>query len=470
MDSDNSPPTTLNTKKRRKNTEESDIDNESRARYNQTRQEIQKGHILFPRFLMMMPDDEEKSLHKLSSFAIQKGIEGLAGEPKSIKRLRSGDLLIEVDRGSHSTNLQKATELAGKPIKVSPHRTLNTSKGVIRTPELRNTTNEEIIAQLGHAGAKEARILTKKVDGKIVKLNTAIITFRFPTPPETMKMGFERVKVQLYVPQPLRCFKCQRFGHHRENCKRDEVCGRCGQPDHNDSSCNNPVKCVNCSEKHTAFSKDCPVWQKEKEIQKVRTEQKISFPEARKIVEGKNNIPTRSFASVAARKVVSVGCQTDSIVIMSATGATVSAVTLANPQIQKKPGIQKTTNVATTTAEPIVKHANSSAANTKQSGSADKTKASRLSTQKSETVTNKSKDDSKSSEKQKPKIKHKPKPPDRLTKAMKNPVSTYNQFQAMEVVEPADDEDGSDDGVSLKLAPTAAAIHAQLNPGKKKQP
>ena len=105
MDSENSPPTTSNTKKRRKNTEESDIDNDSRARYNQTRQEIQKGHILFPRFLMMMPDDEEKSLHKLSSFAIQKGIEGLAGEPKSIKRLRSGDLLIEVDRGSHSTNL-----------------------------------------------------------------------------------------------------------------------------------------------------------------------------------------------------------------------------------------------------------------------------------------------------------------------------------------------------------------------------
>ena len=113
-----------------------------------------------------------------------------------------------------------------------------------------------------------------------------------------------------------------------------------------------------------------------------------------------------------------------SFTTLTATGATVSAVTLANPQIQKKTGIQKTTNGATTTAEPIVKHANTSAANTKQSGSADKTKASRLSTQKSETVTNKSKDDSKSSEKQKPKIKPKPKPPDRLTKAMKNPVSS----------------------------------------------
>ena len=165
---------------------------------------------------------------------------------------------------------------------------------------------------------------------------------------------------------------------------------------------------------------------------------------------------------------MSVGCQTDPIGIMPATGATVSAVTLANPQIQKKTGIQKTTNVATITAESIVKRASTSAANTKLSGSADKTKASILSTQKSETVTNKSKVDTKISEKQKPKIKPKPKPPDRLTKAMKNPVSTYNQFQAMEVVESADDEDGSDDGVSLKLASTAAAIHAQLNPGKKK--
>ena len=82
-------------------------------------------------------------------FSIQKGIESLAGEPKSIKRLRSGDLLIEVPRGSHSTNLQKATELVGKPIKVTQHRTLNTSKGVIRTPKLRNTTNEEVIVNSG---------------------------------------------------------------------------------------------------------------------------------------------------------------------------------------------------------------------------------------------------------------------------------------------------------------------------------
>ena len=68
----------------------------------------------------------------------EKGIEGLVGEPKNIKRLRSGDLFFEVDRETYSTKLMA---FSGIPVKVSPHRTLNTSKGVIRAQEIKNTTN-----------------------------------------------------------------------------------------------------------------------------------------------------------------------------------------------------------------------------------------------------------------------------------------------------------------------------------------
>ena len=109
-----------------------------------TREEILKAKIFFPRFLMMTSGDDEKSLSRLSTFAIQKGIQGLVGEPKTIKRLRSGDLLIEVDRETHSTKLLAITELAQVPVKVSPHRTLNTPKGVLRTPELKNTNKESL--------------------------------------------------------------------------------------------------------------------------------------------------------------------------------------------------------------------------------------------------------------------------------------------------------------------------------------
>ena len=401
---------------------------------------------------MMTSGDDEKSLSRLSTFAIQKGIQGLVGEPKTIKRLRSGDLLIEVDRETHSTKLLAVTELAQVPVKVSPHRTLNTSKGVLRTPELKNTTREELLTQLKKQGVTDARMVTIKKNGEMIRVNTAILTFNRPTPPATLKVGFERCTVQPYVPSPLRCFKCQQFGHHQDNCSKAKVCAKCAQPDHQDTACTSAMKCVNCNGEHTAYSKNCPRWITEKEIQRVRTERKISFPEARKIVEGVSKQP--SFASVVARQVVSVGCQTDAVEIRSATGATnVSATPVSS---SSNPNTSKDTSTA---KKQTMINKNTTTAATP---TAPKPLANRDSKQ--------TKNDSKSSEKQKPKIKPKPKPPDRLTKAMKNPVSTYNQFQAMEVVEPADDEDGSDDGVSLKLAPTAAAIHAQLNPGKKKQP
>ena len=101
----------------------------------------------------MTSGDDEKSLSRLSTFAIQKGFQGLVGEPKTIKRLRSGDLLIE---------RLAIKELAQVPVKVSPHRTLNTSKGVLRTPELKNTTGEELLTQLKKQRVTDARMVTIK--------------------------------------------------------------------------------------------------------------------------------------------------------------------------------------------------------------------------------------------------------------------------------------------------------------------
>ena len=132
-DNPSPPPNTSKVKKRKKaeqnNTSDDDADAEFIARYTKIVTDMKKAKIMFPRFLLMMSGDEDKSLSRLSTFAIQKGIEGLVGEPKNIKRLRSGDLLIEVDRETYSTKLLAIKEIAGIPVKVSPHRTLNTSRG-----------------------------------------------------------------------------------------------------------------------------------------------------------------------------------------------------------------------------------------------------------------------------------------------------------------------------------------------------
>ena len=110
------PPNTSKVKKRKKaeqnNTSDDDTDAEFIARYTKIVTEMKKAKIMFPRFLLMMSGDEDKSLSRLSTFATQKGIEGLAGEPKNIKRLRSGDHLIEVDRETYSTKLLAIKEIA----------------------------------------------------------------------------------------------------------------------------------------------------------------------------------------------------------------------------------------------------------------------------------------------------------------------------------------------------------------------
>ena len=49
--------------------------------------------------------------------------------------------------------------------------------------------------------------------------------------------------------------------------------------------CQRPAKSVNCSGDHPANSKECPQWEKEKKILKIKCEQNISFPEARKQYE-----------------------------------------------------------------------------------------------------------------------------------------------------------------------------------------
>ena len=92
-----------------------------------------------------------------------------------------------------------------------------------------------------------------------------------------------QAKVDVYVPNPLRCYQCQVYGHHENKCSRQALCINCGMPEHCASGqCQRPANCVNCSGDHPANYKECPQWEKEKKILKIKYEQNISFPEARK--------------------------------------------------------------------------------------------------------------------------------------------------------------------------------------------
>ena len=133
-----------------------------------------------------------------------------------------------------------------------------------------------------------------------------------------IKIGYYIVNVQPYIPNPLRCFQCQKFGHSKKWCKNKPACWKCGSEGHYGSDCTSEtVCCLNCKGEHYASSKSCPVWIQEKEIQRVKTEKSLTYGDARKLVRSSSPssssvAPSYASAAKTSPKKVSMECQTPS--------------------------------------------------------------------------------------------------------------------------------------------------------------
>ena len=60
-----------------------------------------------------------------------------------------------------------------------------------------------------------------------IKTNTLILTFNTPQIPDYLKICYLNISFTQVVPNPIRCYKCQMFGHVTGRCKHSETCARC---------------------------------------------------------------------------------------------------------------------------------------------------------------------------------------------------------------------------------------------------
>ena len=243
------------------------------------------------KFFEIVSTDESKPVSKVSPFVIEKTMQSLVGTVKSIKKLRKGSLLVEVASQAQSKNIVKMDKLANSPVLVSPHKSLNSSKGVIRTRDLDDIPEADILNALEDQNVTSVKRVSIKKGDNIITTGTYILTFGVPELPSSLKLGYLRVKVDTFIPNPLRCFQCQKFGHGQLSCRGSITCFRCGESGHNGRDCEEGPKCRNCQGAHMASSKECPIWKTEKQIQQTKVVNKITYAEAKKIVEAGN--PTR---------------------------------------------------------------------------------------------------------------------------------------------------------------------------------
>jgi hypothetical protein len=271
----------------------------------------------WPHFLVIKSNDDATPATTLSPFIIEKAIQGCIGTAKQVKKLRSGVLLVEVTREAQAISLLNLKSITSMGVSVTPHRTMNSCKGVVRSYDLAHMDADELLQNLKSQNVTEIRNIFVNRNNVKSKTNTMIFTFSQSKPPTSIKAGYLNVKVEQYIPSPLRCFQCQKYGHHKSVCRQAATCVQCGLAEHGSEPCTRPPHCINCNGDHASIDKKCPKWLNEMEILKVKVASDISFPEARRIVSERGvQLPTPGFSfAQAVKKVatISIATQTDII-------------------------------------------------------------------------------------------------------------------------------------------------------------
>ncbi|GBM48863.1 hypothetical protein AVEN_36920-1 [Araneus ventricosus] len=223
----------------------------------------------------------------VSPFLVQNLLTSCIGELQNVKKLRSGDLLVQVD----SKQASEISKLTNFPVETSFHKTLNVSNGIFPNPNFIHVTEAEFLEEIRDENVCAARRINIRRDGQLIPTQHVVLTFQTPPLPKSIKVGYTSCKLRPYIPNPLRCFKCQRYGHSQQSCRgTDPVCGKCAESGHEiNVSTFESVRSTNCFGLHAASSKSCPIWIFEKEVIAVKMKRNITFPEARQIV--KNRTP-----------------------------------------------------------------------------------------------------------------------------------------------------------------------------------
>lgn len=260
--------------------------------------------------------DKGADMSKVSPFLIKRSIDKEIGSVQECKKLRTGSLLIKCNI-SQAEKLKKITKLNREiNVKCEQHQNFNTSKGKIFSRDLCYLTDEEIVEELSDQKVSYVRRM-KKRDKETNKLTDEdlgiyILTFQSCQIPESIQIGYNKVYVEEFIPDPFRCYKCFRFGHSSEHCKEDtKQCPNCSCEAHCEADiqtgrfekCTKSSKCVNCHKDHNSLFRKCEVFKKEKEIQCIRVKNRVSYFEARRRFKIANPLPvtfSRAAQNIAA--------------------------------------------------------------------------------------------------------------------------------------------------------------------------
>ena len=219
---------------------------------------------------------EELVKHLQNVFDDTRGTEGPPTLIKAITRMRNGGIIVEFANSeavkwsrNPSTRSSLTSKLASN-IRIKDRQfslvlsfvpiCINVEDAnTLRYIETVNELPENSITKIKWIKDPACRSPTQRVAHAFISLSSPQVANQIIR--EGLCVNHEKLRAHKDRKEPLRCMKCQRWGHFAKDCKHQvDVCGSCAGP-HRESKCNSYATffCVNCqTDHHGSASKECP--------------------------------------------------------------------------------------------------------------------------------------------------------------------------------------------------------------------
>ena len=244
-------------------------------------------------------------LDKVNPIAIERSLLEKAGNfAANVRRQNRNTLLVQANNQQQANKLPEIKEIASHGVIITAHSTLNQSKGTVYSETLSACTIAELEEALRDQNATKVERMKRRENGELVETHRHIITFNKSEPPRTIRItDWHYELVDLYIPTPMQCTKCQKLGHTQKYCRREgHVCARCAQEGHQARECQNNPKCTNCDGDHKSIDKKCPHYEYKCEVLATQTRQRCTYHEAEDIVQDRFRAQGKRYNFVVRRQ------------------------------------------------------------------------------------------------------------------------------------------------------------------------
>ncbi|MEL6805241.1 MAG: hypothetical protein AAFO91_15830, partial [Bacteroidota bacterium] len=218
---------------------------------------------------------------------VDQDLKAKIGTPEEIKKHNRDTLMIKIKTRQQAESLASIRKLASYNVNIMEHNQMNQSKGTVYSEAMSKTTIDRLMDALADQNVVVIERMKTWINHELVDTHRYNLTFNQPEIPRTISLtNWHHELVEIFIPKPMRCTKCQRLGHTHKRCRSEQArCVQCGLEGHQMSQCENVPKCVNCGEAHRSSSNKCPVYAFKSEVLATQAKRKCTFREAEEQVK-----------------------------------------------------------------------------------------------------------------------------------------------------------------------------------------